>query len=319
VTWLDGADIQESELTIGDKLGDGGQGVVNELLGQGSGYVYKAYKSSAVNGDALAQLVSLPGRLTDGERARLLRQSAWPLARVFKDGRVTGFVMQKVPPEFWDRRTAGPALRELQYLLYEPKPMWGDIVQPDATGRLEIVRRVAALFFLLHSKNLVIGDVSSMNLLWSPSPAGIFLLDCDGVRAAGSPAVLKQANTPDWNDPNQPAGGPDLDTDRYKLALLVARALTKTPALRPGQPLRFVPGLPERIVTAVTARFDEAGGPRGVRPDAGQWVRALDDRDSIDLPPLPPVRTLPSLPKAPMEGQRGQRPMIPLPPPSASA
>jgi DNA-binding helix-hairpin-helix protein with protein kinase domain len=316
MTWLDGSDIDKKELSVGDKLGTGGQGDVFDLLDQGAGYVYKAYKSSAVNGEALAELAALPRALTGTERTRLLRQSAWPLARVVDAGRVTGFVMRKVPKEFWDRTTAGPQLRELQYLLYEPKPLWGDITPLDAAGRLEVARQAAALFFLLHAKGLVMGDVSMRNLLWASSPTAIFLLDCDGFRTVGSQPVLDQTHTPDWNDPHQPAAGPDLDSDRYKLALLVGRVLTKAATVRPGEPLTFVPGLPERITTAVAARFADAGQARGLRPDAGQWMRALDDRGSIDLPPLPPLRPRPNLPKTPMDGKRGPRPTIPLSPPS---
>ncbi|HEX6470632.1 MAG TPA: hypothetical protein VF069_16150 [Streptosporangiaceae bacterium] len=315
MTWLDGSDVDKNRLSIGDKLGTGGQGDVYDLLGQGSGHVYKAYKSAAVNGDALARLVALPRALTDTERTRLLRQSAWPLARVVDAGRVTGFIMRKVPPEFWGRAKAGPRLRELQYLLYEPKPLWGDITPLDAASRLEVARQAAALFFLLHAKGLVMGDISMRNLLWAPSPTAIFLLDCDGFRTVGSKAVMDQPHTPDWNDPHQPAAGPDLDSDRYKLALLVARVLTKTATVRPGEPLTFVPGLPERVTTAVAARFADAGRARGLRPDAWRWMRALDDRDSVDLPPLGPVRPRPNLPKTPMDGKRGPRPTIPLPPP----
>jgi hypothetical protein len=314
LTEPNGNDLQLSTLTIGRKLGTGGQGVVYELEGQQRGLVYKEYMSPKVNDAALARLVGLPAGLTDSERKRLLGQSAWPRARVLDGNRVKGFIMQKVPAEFWGQATAGPRLRELQYLLYPPKPMWGDIVPLDPVGRLDVVRQTSAFFFLLHSKNLVVGDISMSNLLWSPSPIGIFLLDCDGVRALGASPVLPQPETPDWGDPRQPVSGPDLDTDRYKLALLVARVLTRNSSLRPGDSasLEFLPGLPERVVAAVSARFGEAAGPRGTRPDAGQWMRALDDRGEIELPPLPPVRTAPGLPRAPMEGKRAERPEIRL-------
>jgi hypothetical protein len=202
----------------------------------------------------------------------------------------------------------------LQYLLYEPKWMWGDIAPPDIDGRLGIARNTVALFRLLHSRRLVVGDVSMSNLLWSPA-GQIFLLDCDGVRELGAVPVLPQPETLDWDDPSQPASGPDLDTDRYKLALLVARVLTRSPALRPGAPVARPPGLPERIAGEVAARFAEAAGPRGSRPDAAQWARALDARGVIELPPLPPVRKTPSLPEAPMDGGRRPRRMIQLPPP----
>ncbi|TNY38174.1 hypothetical protein [Thermomonospora catenispora] len=312
---LDGSDLRLGDLEVGDSLGRGGQGAVHELRGPWADYVYKEYLVPTVNGDALARLVRVPGGMPSHERDLLLAQAAWPLARVVDGGRVTGFLMPRVPAPFWGRRAKGPALRELQYLLYDPKPLWGDITPLDGPGRLEIARRAASLFLLLHSHRLVVGDVSMRNLLWSPSPPAVYLLDCDAIRRVGERPVLPQPQTPDWTDPQQPSTGPDLDTDRYKLALLVTRVLCKSPDLRPGEEPVFVPGLPERVKAEVAARFAEAARPRGLRPDAAQWVRALDERGTIELPPLPPVRTPPDLPKAPLGGGPIRRPTIRLRPP----
>ncbi|MFI0371272.1 hypothetical protein ACH35V_25695 [Actinomadura sp. 1N219] len=313
MAWPDGRDIQLRDLVLGKELGTGGQGKVCDLRRAGDGYVYKEYFASGVNGAALQRLVELPGEMRQADRDGLLRQAAWPLARVLDGGEVKGFVMRKIPKEFYGRTASKPRPRELQYLLYEPKAMWGDITPPEADGRLEIVRRAVALFRLLHSQRLVVGDVSMNNLLWSPA-GDVFLLDCDGIRETGTRPVLEQPSTPDWDDPEQPATGPDLDTDRYKLALLVARVLTRTSALRPGGVVECVPGVPERIAGEVAARFADAARPRGLRPDAAHWARALDERGVIELDPLPPVRRPPSLPQAPLDGGRGQRPMIRLPP-----
>ncbi|MBA9002501.1 MULTISPECIES: hypothetical protein [Thermomonospora] len=315
MTWLDGSDVQVRDLRVGAKLGQGGQGAVHELQGLQSGYVYKEYLAANVNGDALTRLVNVPRTMAAHERDLLLGQSAWPLARVVDGAKVRGFVMRKVPPGFWGRRANKPALRELQYLLYEPKKLWGDIVPLDAPGRLEVARKAAELFFLLHSRHLVVGDVSMRNLLWSPPPVSIYLLDCDAIRVVGERPVMPQPQTPDWNDPHQPPTGPELDTDRYKLALLVARVLSVRAELRPGEPVPFVDGLPGRVVKEVAARFAEAARGPGLRPDAAQWIKALSDRGTIDLPPLPPVRKPPDLPKAPLDVRPVQRPVIRLRPP----
>ncbi len=313
MTWPDGDAVELRDLHLGGELGIGGQGKVHDLLGAGHGYVYKEYIAAGVNGEALKRLVELPEQMAQGDRAALLRQAAWPLTRVLDGGEVKGFVMRKVPQEFYGRTASKPRLREVQYLLYEPKAMWGDITPPDAEGRLVIARNIVALFRLLHAARLVVGDVSMNNLLWSPA-GDVFLLDCDGIRETGARPVLQQPFTPDWDDPEQPPTGPDLDTDRYKLALLVTRILTRTSALRPGDRVDYVPGVPERIAVEAAARFADAAGPRGLRPDAAHWARALDERGVIELGPLPPVRKPPSLPQAPLDGRRGQRPMIQLPP-----
>ncbi|GIH72315.1 hypothetical protein [Sphaerimonospora thailandensis] len=313
MSWPDGSDLQLGSLSLGDKLGMGGQGAVYDFKSprgrglEGAGYVYKEYlQPAAVNAAALADLVALPGRMASNERDRLLAQAAWPLARVLNGNRVTGFIMAKVPSQFWGEATAGRKLREAQYLMFEPKPLWGDIVPPDAGGRLEVARRAASLFQLLHANRLIVGDVSMRNLLWSPSPVGIFLLDCDGARVEGRSPVMRQPETIDWDDPLQLRAGPDQDTDRYKLALLIVRILTRDHGLRPGTDPRFVPGLPDPVVQVVTKRFKEAAGPRGTRPDAARWAMALMGRDIIELDPPGPVRKPPTLPKAPMD-QPGRR------------
>ncbi|MCD0447622.1 hypothetical protein LO762_00195 [Actinocorallia sp. API 0066] len=307
-------DLHKHDLSLGDQLGTGGQGTVFALKGKGKGLVYKEYLNPGmVNGVELAELVALPSRaFTDAERRRLRAQTAWPRNRVLDGGVVKGFLMERVPDEFSGQAAAGAKLLELQYLLYPPKPLWGSITPLDVDGRLHAVRQAAALFQLLHSKGLVIGDVSMVNLLWSHTP-GIHLLDCDGIRRQGHPPVTAQAETPDWDDPTQPPGGPDLDTDRYKLALLVVRVLARDSGVRPLQAPTLLPGLPQRIVEEVTKRFAEANGPRGTRPDAARWCAALSERGTITLGPLPPPRQPPNLPKAPVD-LPGPRGTIPLPP-----
>lgn len=286
-SWLDGADVQESDLEIGDSLGMGGQGAAHELHGRASGYVYKKYLLPDLNGHALTRLVSLPGVLSRRERAYLLATAAWPLARVLEGSQVKGFIMRKAPPEFWGGTNTRLRLRELQYLLYEPRPMWGDITPPDAAGRLEVVRQIAVLFALLHSKHLVVGDVSMRNLLWSSSPIRIFMLDCDGIREEGMLSVMPYSQTPDWDDPDRQARDSDLESDHYKLALIIARVLTRNAQLRPGGLLEFLPGLPQPVVAQVSLQFAGAGGPRAVRPTAAQWVESLGATESWREPELP--------------------------------
>ena len=313
--YSEGVDLQKSDLQLEAQLGLGGQGTVHDLSGQGTGLVYKEYLvPGEVNGAELRALVALPGRMDVTDRDVLLTQTAWPRNLVLDGGTVTGFLMPKVPVPFWWASATGPRLMELQYLLFPPKPLWSSITLPDAQGRLKLARRVASLFQLLHGQGIVVGDVSMANLLWSEQ-GDVYLLDCDGTRRHGHLPVTPQPETPDWDDPHQPGTGPDLDTDRYKLALLISRILTFNYGYRPGGPPAFVPGLPSRVVTEVTTRLVAAAGPRGTRPDAAQWSLALSDRGTITLGPLPPVRQSPQLPKAPSDG-REPRPTLHLRPPS---
>jgi hypothetical protein len=311
--WPDGRDLDEDSLHLGDLLGTGGQGQVFKVKGHKPSLVFKRYIVPGADPAALRRLVDLPAALRSGDRDYLLSHAAWPLARVVRKQFLSGFIMQAVPERFVGRNGAGSTkLRELQYLLFEPRPLWGDLGQRHTQGRLGIARQVAALFHFLHSCSLVIGDVSMNNILWtSEEPSGIFVLDCDSMRRLGSNPVMRQPHTHDWDDSLQ-TGDPDLDTDRYKLALVIGRILCRDAYLRPGSKLPFVPGMPDHNAAKVRVLWQEAAGPRGSRPDAAHWLRALSDREEIPLPPPPPLTPRPQLPVARLDEPPNIRPSIQL-------
>jgi len=286
--WPGGRDIEESELVLGAELGAGGQGRVIRVEGPRPGFVYKRYYGP-VNPEALKSLVNLPATLSPRDRERLGQQTAWPLARVLSDGTISGILMRELPAKFIGRTAAGDRQREVQYLLYEPRPLWGDIVPLNADGRVAMAHQCAAMLQFLHAQSLVVGDVSMRNLLWAPGdPPGIFLTDCDGARLLGSRPVLPQAETPDWGDPQRPPAGLDLDTDRYKLALLIGRVLSRNPYVRPGQDLSILPRIPARVAAGVRSLWAQAALPYGSRPEAWRWVEALGERGHAAHSPARP-------------------------------
>ncbi|WP_248965318.1 hypothetical protein [Sphaerisporangium perillae] len=281
-----------------EPLGSGGQGVVKRLRGPQQ-LVYKEYMPQAgtVDGRALAEIVDFGRSLPATDQQTVLRQCAWPVARVVAGNRVTGFLMPEVPRHF--SATIGRAVRlvELQYLLYKPGQAWRNLYQPSIQQRLHIAMRATELVELLHKHGIVLGDISYRNLLWQPAePHGVFLLDCDGFRRQGREPVLRQAHTPDWNDPYQPRTGPDLDTDRYKLALLIGRVLSRNAHVRPGDDLKLLPGLDPNVARQVAEMFALAARPYGQRPIAAEWLQSLNGRRWILLSPRPLQKT--SMPAA---------------------
>ena len=320
IAWPGPADVDEQTLRLGQQLGSGGQGRVLRAEGHSTPLVFKQYKVRGGDPQALKILVDLPATLQPSERDQLHAQTAWPLARVFNKGKLSGLLMREIPSQFFGANVAGSLkLREIQYLVYPRKPAWGEIVPAgtaSAKTRLKVASEFARLLAVLHGRSLVAGDISVRNVLWAGSDEGaeIFVIDCDGIRKLGSRPVLPQVDTPDWNDPLQPPTGPDVDTDRYKLALLVGRVLAIGKDLRPGAPLQLVPDIPDRIAVRVSALWQRAAGPRGTRPDAVEWTMVLTNRDEIVLPPPPPVRQRPSLPQNTLDGDPGAtRPDIKLP------
>lgn len=309
--------VEQAALKLGEMLDKGGQGEVWTLTDRPD-HVFKRYFMPNVNTSALEGLVGFPLRLRPSEQRTLQECTAWPTEIVTAKQQAVGFVMRRVPGEFVARTASAKGqLRELQYLLYEPKPLWGDIEPLDADDRVELVRAFVELVRILHRHTVVLGDISMRNILWAPGdPPRLFVLDCDSARFESSPSVLPQANTPDWDDPYGPPGSSDLDSDRYKLALFAGRVLSRDAYVRPGQELHLLPDLENPIADLARKSFERAGGARGSRPDADEWARALSGRASIALTPPAPRAPVPLLPMAEMDS-RGEREMIqlrPLPP-----
>lgn len=306
-------DIPIGSVQLGQRLGTGGQGEVHRVQNH-QGMAFKRYFSPAVNADSLRALVEFPDSLDAFGRAGLLAQTAWPLRRVTDGGRVVGFLMQEVPGQFFGKTTAGPKLRELQYLLYQPKPMWGDITPLDPAGRVQLAHGFVRLMRTLHDHAMVLGDISMRNLLWSPGqPPQIFILDCDGAHLSGYPSVLPQPETPGWEDPHKPATGLDLDTDCYKVACAVGRILAATAEVRPGEPLKPVPGIAPNVAALTQECFKAAAGAHGTRPSLSRWAQVLAGREMISLPSVPPPA--PAIPLGLAEiDRRGPRGTLPMPP-----
>jgi DNA-binding helix-hairpin-helix protein with protein kinase domain len=306
----DGADVALSSLTLGERVGSGGQGDVHAVM-DGS-LLYKAYKEpSKVNGTALADLVALRQGLGQADRSRLDTLAAWPLCRVVGSGRVLGFLMRRAPSHMTWRTSAGSTkLVELQYLIRPPKAAWQDVVQPNPDQRRALALTCVEAISWFHDAGLVIGDISQANVLWSLSPEpAVHFLDCDGFRRVGRPAVQDQAATPDWSDPLAPSTDATVDTDAYKTALVAGRIVTQQPYVTPGQDLQPVPGcLNDRQTDRVRTLFAQAAGERGTRPKPSEWQAALGERGVITLTAATP-RVRPAIDHTVLDGVRDRTPI----------
>jgi DNA-binding helix-hairpin-helix protein with protein kinase domain len=295
---VNGQDLQWSDLDIGVELGDGGQGKVHSVGSDGA-RVVKAYHDQVTDQFDAAALTRLIG-MTDvlSHQGRPVHEwAAWPLARVAVNGRVVGFVMPRVPEDFVIHIGGKKRLASLSYLACEPAPMWGPVSLPDDVERMAILSHLAGVMQTLHDRGLVIGDLSFGNVLWSDSPPGVMLIDCDGVHPEGGPSAMPQADTIDWADPHGEPGAPDRDTDRYKLSLAIVRVLSRhlsiTPSGAEDVPLR----IPAERETTIRALIQRAAGPRGSRPEAREWRAALSTRETVAVtPPQPRTSSLPPKP-----------------------
>jgi DNA-binding helix-hairpin-helix protein with protein kinase domain len=264
-------DVELADLAAAEKIADGGHGSVFRLS-RPDGVLLKLYHGGvAVLAGELARLIDLRARSPD----LLDVPAAWPTGRVFERGRCVGLLMPAAPDRFTTRLAGRSRLLELQFLLYPRRAMWADLVLPTAAERRALAVGFVRLFQALHRNDVLVGDVSMRNLLWTLAGGpGVHAIDCDGFRLAGRPPAVRPADTAGWTDPACPRAV-TLDADRYKLALLTVRLLlgnhTVTPADVSAKPLLRAAVGP--AVAGLVARATRPGG----RPAAAAWLAALTD------------------------------------------
>lgn len=264
-------DAELADLTAETRVAVGGQGTVFRLA-RPAGTLLKLYHGGlAVLPAELARLIALPARC--GDRDLVAALTAWPSGRVFDGDRCVGLLMPEAPPRFATSLAGRARLLELQFLLYPRRAMWADLVLPTPEERRVLAAAYLRLFHVLHRNDVVVGDVSMRNLLWTLAGGpGVFAIDCDGFRLTGRPPAVRPADTVGWADPARPRET-TLDTDRYKLALLTLRVLLGNHAVAPedvcAKPfLRCALG---RELTVLAVRAAEPGK----RPAAECWLGAI--------------------------------------------
>ncbi|WP_412541787.1 hypothetical protein R8Z50_04335 [Longispora sp. K20-0274] len=292
------ADVDYDDLGPLELIDTGGQGTVSRVQGR-PGYVLKEYLPGvAVRADQLRLLIERPGLMTQNDRRAITELTAWPTARVLRNGTCVGFLMPEAPERFHVRIQGLRRFLEIQYLMTPAKPMWkDDLVLPSAADRLEIVKQFARLFHLLNSNDIILGDVSMKNFFWTCADGlGVYAIDCDGFRINGHPPATVHAQTPGWADPHLRAGEATLDSDRYKLAILVLRLLLEDHHVTPERATAD-PATLGRLDAALHPLVEQAAGADR-RPRAEAWLHALDGRPRMRLEPH--VRRAPAAPSPPV-------------------
>lgn len=288
-------------LTLGQRLGQGGQGTVHEVLnrkinGQWD-VAFKEYDPSVLSEldvDALTAMTDLIGRLPGWDAAWLCDKTAWPAELVEADGAVTGFLMRAVPYRFsFDLRTLSGTVRKLttmEFLLNHDAYVGQIGLQVSDRDRLLVLADLADTLARLHSMDIVVGDLSPKNLLFTTGATPeCFLIDCDAMRLGGVEA-LPQVETPDWQIPtDEPKGTPQ--SDAYKFALLTVRVFARDQS---SVDLARLGAISPALADLASAGLYQAPA---LRPDPGQWSARLREAASsastlpavAPLPPPPPV------------------------------
>lgn len=314
-------------LTLGDRLGDGGQAEVF-LVANRPGQAFKRYHDHVLpklRADVLEELAAETPQLTIEARS-ITYWATWPTETVTSGARVVGFLMPLLDPVFSmsEGRLKGKHAN-FSYLATDPRPYWGNVRLPSQADRVRLLASLAGILQQLHHRKMVVGDLSWANVLWSQSPQlRVILLDCDGIRPPKGTPVSPQLDSPDWKDPGAIRGiEPDADRDCYKLALMVLRVLSRDLNARPGTERGHrLPDLSADLSSAIDSLLVRSAGPPGTRPTATEWRQTLQGRSiQAVAAPAPARRAELNWPdgKARLAGAEIERTYRPVTPPAAGS
>jgi DNA-binding helix-hairpin-helix protein with protein kinase domain len=289
-----------SNVRLGQEIGRGGEGTVFSIEGERE-RVAKIY-SKTPDRSKIEKLAAM----AQAAHPTLLRIAAWPID-LLTDGKdnVRGFVMPRLV-----------ARRDI-HELYSPKSRAESFPEADFRFLVHVGANIARAFAIVHEHGHVLGDVNHGNLLVGPDGT-VMLIDCDSFQVrAGSHVFACDVGVPLFTAP-EICGRPfrglirSPNNDLFGLAILLFHLLYmgrhpfagrysgqgEMPIEKAIAEYRFAYG-PERasygmdrppgtvplntMGTQIAKNFLNAFGrigSNGGRPDAKNWVAALENLKS---------------------------------------
>jgi len=282
------------------ELGQGAEGRVFGLANDPL-MAYKEYftvSHSPPNLEAMRRLVDLPSRWEESARRWIFNRTAWPRTAITDGERLRGYLMGRIPNEFFFTHglvhRPRSVLCDWNYLSMRDRfrhndRLVSDIPSPTSAEVSRLLLDLARTLAVLHRHNVIAGDLSGRNILWTNSPDWrILLIDCDGFRLRGTAAVNFSKETPDWEDPEVAGSHTSERSDVYKLGLAAYRALwaATTNLPPPGLDTRAVPAGSHPALHSLISRSTS----RSDRPSADEWVATLSDfptQERVKPSPVP--------------------------------
>lgn len=287
-----------NSLQLANSLGSGGQGHVTAvnrvtLNGQWAAAVkiYSPGVARLVNVAALEKIAGFPGTLSHSDGLWLHENTAWPAALVENGQAVCGFLMRRVPPEYYfsfHTQTQGTWQKptQIEFLLNSDRYVSSSGLAVTDYDRVALLKSLAIVISRLHSLGVTIGDLSPKNLLFRLRPApSCFLIDCDAMRVQGA-SVMQQVQTPDWEVPSDETTATPA-ADAYKFALLAVRLFARDQSSNNRAALRALSPELDRL-----AEISLYGGASR-RPSLADWIPALTaacDAINAKSAPSPPTK-----------------------------
>lgn len=270
-----------------DEIGKGGEGQVFAIRRM-QDKVYKEFLSAAntIPGrTALERLIELRDKWSPEERLWLSMRTVWPEVVVLDGSRMRGFLMPRIASHYFRCHgiRSNPKTVPCEWNLlsmrtrYRGNPNITTTV-PEISNydALVLVHDLARTVAMLHRHDVIIGDMSGRNLLWTDSPTPhVLVIDCDSFRVSGSSGVASPKQSPDWDDPHLNGAATSQASDVYKLGLAAYRAVWAATTDRPDtlrrDQMKCLDGIPAELSDLIMRSI----GPSD-RPSADEWVKTLD-------------------------------------------
>ncbi len=267
------------------EIGQGAEGRVFEFANDPS-TVYKEFHLSSQNPPntlALNHLINLRSAWTEEERSWIEERTVWPRTAVLDGGRLRGYLMKRIPEAYF--RQHGVRVRPRKVICdwnflsmrgrYATNANLVSTVPHPTTEQVsKLIVDLARTIEILHRHEVIVGDISGRNLIWTDRPSWqVILIDCDGFRIRGSGAVNYGKQTPDWEDPALGQNHTNQQSDIYKLGIAAFRAVWAATTDRPPAHLGDAPtpeGAPLRLNSLIHRSTSSAS-----RPSAAEWVEEL--------------------------------------------
>ena len=287
-----------------EQINQGGEGRIFEFVND-QATIYKEFFFSSrhsPNLRALQQLISVTESCSEQEREYIESRTVWPKVAVTDRGRLRGYIMKRVPAQFFRlyglRNRPRKVLCDWNYLSmrdrYENNPrLVSEIPKPNAAQTSALIADLARTVQELHRHDVIVGDMSGQNLVWTDQPSWhVMLIDCDSFRVRGSAGVNYPKETPDWEDPVVQQGRTNQQSDIYKLGVAAYRAVWAATTHLPPSDLANRP--PPVGVPAVLPSLIARSTGTGERPSATEWVQRLAEPSAAVPAPVAPSRIQPA-------------------------
>ena len=155
------------------------------------------------------------------------------------------------------------------------KNIYSEVPRVTPIGALSAVVDLCKTMEILHRHNIVIGDISGRNLLWTDVPTlRVMVIDCDSFHPEGKVGVSPPKQSPDWEDPSLATPLTTMESDLYKLALAAYRGIWAATTDRPLAGNKRMPDAPDGVPEILRSLIERSIGA-SPRPSAKEWVDSL--------------------------------------------